>query len=38
MSDFKAKMHQIVSWPGLRPDPAYIVYISYTYIFCVIAP
>ena len=36
MSDFKAKMHQIVCRLGLRPDPEYIVYISYTYMFCVI--
>jgi len=36
MSDFKAKMHQIVCWLGLHPRPHYIVYILYTYIFCVL--
>jgi len=32
MSDFKAKMHQIVCRLGSAPDP------EYTYIFCVIGP
>jgi len=31
-------MHQIVCRRGLRPRPAYIVHILFTYIFCVIGP
>ena len=38
MSDFKAKMHQIICRWGSAPDPAYILYILYTYMFCVIGP
>jgi len=38
MPDFKAKMHQIFCRLGSAADPAYIVHILYTYIFCVIGP
>jgi len=37
MSDFKAKMHQIVCQLGLCPRRR-VVYILYTYTFCVIGP
>ena len=35
MSDFKAKMHQIICWLGLQPRPrVYSVYLVYLYILC----